>query len=241
MKEAYYFSHDSNARNDPKIVAMLTKYQWFGYGMYWAIIEIMREQDNYKLESNKYTCSSLAMQLHTDAKQVEDFLKDCIEEYELFEEKNNFIYSKSLLRRMKKKDELSKKRSKAASQRWNKNKDLTGDKLQGKSNAIALQKQCNKSKGKEKKEKGNTIIQKPENVSEQTWNDFLAHRKTKKANVTQTVLNTFIKQAGIAGISLEDALIETVSRGWTGFKAEWIKSNQEQSTTMTAIPGAIRV
>lgn len=69
---------------------------------------------------------------------------------------------------------------------------------------------------------------KPENVSDQTWNDFLTHRKSKKAPVTQTVINTFSKEAELAGMSLEEAFIESSSRGWTGFKAEWVKNKTQQ-------------
>lgn len=87
----------------------------------------------------------------------------------------------------------------------------------------------NKGKNTNPPKDGTSKIEKPENVTNQTWKDFLAHRKIKKANVTQTVLNTFIKQSDVAGITLESALIETVSRGWTGFKAEWIKNNTTNS------------
>lgn len=74
--------------------------------------------------------------------------------------------------------------------------------------------------------KKKTTIPKPENVTDQTWSDFLTHRKNKKAPVTQTVLNAFAKQAELAGMSLEDAFIESVSRGWAGFKAEWVKNKK---------------
>jgi hypothetical protein len=75
------------------------------------------------------------------------------------------------------------------------------------------------------------IINKPENVTDQTWNDFLIHRKEKKAKVTQTVINTFTEEAEKAGYSLEKALKETMHRGWQGFKADWVKkdSGKQQS------------
>jgi len=76
--------------------------------------------------------------------------------------------------------------------------------------------------------KKKTTIPKPENVTDQTWSDFLIHRKTLKASITQTVINSFSKQAELAGISLEDALIESVSRGWRGFKAEWYKKPRQK-------------
>jgi uncharacterized protein YdaU (DUF1376 family) len=69
----------------------------------------------------------------------------------------------------------------------------------------------------------NTVV-KPEGVSEIVWNSFLDHRKSKKAQVSDLVLTTIAKQASEAGWELEDALTEMVSRGWTGFKADWVKA-----------------
>jgi len=45
-KDAYYFSHDSNARHDPNICEMRLNYGMEGYGLYWVMIEMMREQEN---------------------------------------------------------------------------------------------------------------------------------------------------------------------------------------------------
>jgi len=84
------------------------------------------------------------------------------------------------------------------------------------------------NKNDKKKEKNNTIT-KPESVTDQTWSDFLKHRKDKKAPITKTVINTFLKESKKAGMSLEDALIESISRGWRGFKAEWVNKNQSGS------------
>lgn len=63
---------------------------------------------------------------------------------------------------------------------------------------------------------------KPEGVAEQVWVDFLAHRKAKRAPVSETVIAGIRREAEKAGWSLEDALAEIVARGWQGFKAEWV-------------------
>jgi hypothetical protein len=60
------------------------------------------------------------------------------------------------------------------------------------------------------------------------WRDFLAHRKAKRAPVTQTALARIRSEADKAGWPLADALAECTARGWQGFKAEWVlrdKSN----------------
>jgi len=63
----------------------------------------------------------------------------------------------------------------------------------------------------------------PAGVTDIVWQDWLTLRKAKKAAVTQTALNGIIKEAGKAGISLQAALETCCARGWTGFKAEWLK------------------
>jgi uncharacterized protein YdaU (DUF1376 family) len=63
----------------------------------------------------------------------------------------------------------------------------------------------------------------PPNVSEETWNSFVAQRKLSKATISQTVINSFQREADKAGWTLEQALTETVARGWKGFKADWVK------------------
>jgi len=68
-----------------------------------------------------------------------------------------------------------------------------------------------------------TQIEKPIAVSEQVWNDFLALRKAKRAPLSQTALAGILSEADKAMMTLEDALTECVTRGWQGFKAEWIK------------------
>jgi uncharacterized protein YdaU (DUF1376 family) len=73
---------------------------------------------------------------------------------------------------------------------------------------------------------------KPSDVDEKVWNDWLQHRKLKKAVVTETVLKTIRREALQASMTLQDALETMCTRGWTGFKAEWMKSNGRQSVQM---------
>jgi uncharacterized protein YdaU (DUF1376 family) len=64
---------------------------------------------------------------------------------------------------------------------------------------------------------------KPDDVSEQIWNDFLAIRKSKKAPLTESAVQGIRREAQKAGWSLEDALRECCVRGWQGFKADWVE------------------
>lgn len=67
-----------------------------------------------------------------------------------------------------------------------------------------------------------TIVAAPEGVSESVWNDFVRHRKAKRAQVTGRVIEAISLQAKLAGWTLEAALAETIDRNWQTFKAAWV-------------------
>lgn len=150
MKEAYYFSHDANARNDPKILAMRSEYGVEGYGRFWILIEMLREQSDYKLKLTQYTCKALALQMQCNPHDAEQFLQDCIDEFELFSTDGTYFWSESLMRRMAEKDKKSKQARKAAMARWNKEKD---DEDPQEKNADAKHSQCDSNAIKERKGK----------------------------------------------------------------------------------------
>lgn len=84
-----------------------------------------------------------------------------------------------------------------------------------------------KAKPIHKKEKGTP--EKPYDVSLDLWNDFIKQRKNK---LTDSALKLIIGQAEKANITLEQALEETVLRGWQSFKADWYqKGNSNQRLT----------
>jgi uncharacterized protein YdaU (DUF1376 family) len=74
-----------------------------------------------------------------------------------------------------------------------------------------------------------TVVATPVGVSQSVWDEFIAHRKAKKAKVTELVVEGIAKEANKAGWSLEDALKETIVRNWQSFKADWVASKQPQS------------
>lgn len=122
-KDAYFFAHDCNARNDPKILALRSVYGAEGYGVYFMLIEILREQPEYKLSVNKYIWSTLAMQMQVDANRLQDIITDCCTEFAengstLLVNDGEYLYSASLLRRMGKVDDISNLRREAARKRW---------------------------------------------------------------------------------------------------------------------------
>ena len=119
MKDVYWFKHDANARRDQKMVTLRLVYGAEGYGWFWMLIELMREDTEYKLKlSGKHTLAALAKELDAEAEKLKEFIKDCIEEFNLFESDGKYFWSKSLLRRMEAYNSLIEKRRDAANTRW---------------------------------------------------------------------------------------------------------------------------
>lgn len=187
-KNTYYFSHDCNARNDEKILVMRSIYGLEGYAMYFMIIEILREQADFKLKDTKYLPNALAVQLGTDVEIVKKFLDDCCNEFNLFVREDGFIYSESLNRRMGIIDEISKKRKEAAAKRWENmqneckcNANAYGlhaenEKSVCKSNANAMQNSKNAMQNDTNKIKENKI---KENKSKDIYNN-IKEKENKK-------------------------------------------------------------
>ncbi len=204
MKQGtYYFSHDYNVRSDYKIKRLISTHGYLGYGIYWALVEDLYNNSNRLLTDYKI----IARDLNCDEKIV----KSVVEDFNLFVIRDNEFYSDSIARRLK---EIQKKRKilqKNAKMRWQKN-NANAMQLQSKSNAIAMQKQCNKKKRKENKRKENKInkinINKDTNTSNPSdsdlvsvvnkWNNF-----AKNHNLPQVMKITDRRKSGILNRLLE--------------------------------------
>lgn len=118
MKDAYYFPHDSNAKDDPKCVLLIEQLGLEGYGIYWVLIEVLRDQPNYSYPVE--LLPALARRYNTTAEKI----KTVVGNYNLFTIKNDSVFfSESLTRRMIPLEEKRKKLSEAGKRgnkiRWN--------------------------------------------------------------------------------------------------------------------------
>ena len=106
IKLTNYFSHDSNARNDEKLVRLRMKQGAAGYGVYFMILERLREEADY-MSAKDY--NMIAFDLRVDAAIV----KSVVEDFGLFTftDDGKCFYSESFTRRMDIKDTLRRQRS----------------------------------------------------------------------------------------------------------------------------------
>jgi hypothetical protein len=113
---AYYFSHDSNAQDDPKCLLLIDQLGMEGYGIFWALIEKLRQEDTYTLPISVVTI--YARYWNTSAEKI----KTVINNYNLFVVENNMFFSLRLKQSM---EMMKNKASLAAQKRWESKKHPT--------------------------------------------------------------------------------------------------------------------
>ena len=116
-KDAYYFSHDSNAKDDPKCILLIEQLGLEGYGIFWVLVETLRSQSDFKYPLN--LLPALARRYNTSSEKM----KAVVLSYELFMvESESFFFSESLNRRMQlfheKREKLSEAGKRGNAIRW---------------------------------------------------------------------------------------------------------------------------
>ena len=107
MKESFYFSHDSNARNDVKIIKLRRQLGIEGYGIYWCLIEMLRDAPGNKLPIE--SIDDIAFSINCSKEKVEAVIRN----YDLFVIEDETFFSDRLIRSMNQYKELKSSRSKA--------------------------------------------------------------------------------------------------------------------------------
>lgn len=184
-KEAYYFSHDSNAQDDPKCMLLIDQLGMEGYGIFWALIEKLRNETNYTLPLN--ITGSYAKRWGTSKEKVDTVIK----KYDLFSIEDDKFFSLRLKRSMEIK---STKARESALKRW---ENANALQTHSEGNANGMRKDAIKRKENKRKESKIIVPELPE---------FLEHGKELclKANLNYESLK----------FSIEQKYNSWVSNGW---------------------------
>ena len=111
MKKTY-FNHDSSARNDIRIIKLRASLGYEGYGIFWAVLELLFSEEN-KICTNQYDI--LAYGLQCDSK----ILKQVIEDFDLFVIEDGCFYSRRLNNQIEEINNKSNIAKENAKKRWN--------------------------------------------------------------------------------------------------------------------------
>jgi len=151
MKQAYWFRHDSNAKDDPKCMILIDQLGMEGYGIYWVLIELLRDQNGYKYPVA--ATGAIAKKYGTSKEKIETVINS----YGLFEVVDDeYFMSPSLNKRMAPLEAKHKALSDAGKRgnkvRWHGN---TGDSSPPDSQAKTTRSQLDQSKPEKSREEEN--------------------------------------------------------------------------------------
>ena len=91
-KDSYWFRHDSTAGRALKMRKMAHVYGHWGKGVYWDVVEILRDQENYQFENDESSLQMLADLIGCkDDNKFISWFNDCIKFGLLKLEKEHFI------------------------------------------------------------------------------------------------------------------------------------------------------
>lgn len=77
----------------------------------------------------------------------------------------------------------------------------------------------------------------PNEISEELWIEFIDHRKSRRASITPRVIDAFKREAKNAGFSLSKAIEKCIERNWTSFEADWVLNKSTQTKQPEALKG----
>lgn len=190
IKDAYYFSHDANARHDPRILILRARFKEAGYAWYFMTLEMMREAHDYQLKNDDYIYAVLGLEFGVAPDLAKRFMDSCVE-LDLFKSGQSF-YSESLLRRMQQKEKLSMKRAASGSigvANREANRMQTSCKPSCKMDAVKESKGKERKESKEKKDYSPDFLAFWQAYPNKTGKDKAFEAWGKKAPILETCLS----------------------------------------------------
>ena len=177
-KDAFYFSHDANAQDDHKCMKLIDQLGMEGYGIFWALVERLRNENDYKLPVS--VCSIYAKRWGTSKEKVDAVVNN----YGLFTVYEDYFFSERLIRSM---DYKSEKGKKAAAVRW---KNASAMQVHTGCNASAMQNDAKKGEEKKEEEIKGEESKEDEPLTLSATIDLLAwHANNQKKRITGRTLS----------------------------------------------------
>lgn len=72
-------------------------------------------------------------------------------------------------------------------------------------------------------------LEKPEGVSDDLWQEWVAHKKRVSKTCTQRMVNSLVREAGLAGMTPAQAMELQLEKGWVGFEASYVHNRNGNS------------
>jgi hypothetical protein len=121
-KNADYFPHDADMRNDPKVRALRRKFGATGFSVWVMLLETLTDSDYFELEYNELNRELLAGDFEVEPETLEEIITYCVDTLKLLNLDNGTLYSNRL------KDRFENLLNRRLDDRKRKNKELSEEK-----------------------------------------------------------------------------------------------------------------
>lgn len=132
----------------------------------------------------------------------------------------------------------SEKARKSVMARWDRNSAETKANNDRDTNVLLTNNQKpitnNQEVSKEKKEKKPLVF--PADLPADVRDEWVAYKKKMCRSCTQRMVDDIVEQARLAGMSLADAMVYQMKKGWKGFEAEWVRSSSPTGSSKAFNP-----
>lgn len=153
MKDTFYFSHDMNSIQDPKMMIALSSAGIGVIGIYWTIIEVLHQQEDGKITIDSFDkYINFYCSFDNRGTSYPSKIKQVLTDSGLLLQDDKYVWSERVLKNKKNRELMSEKRAEAG-KKGGLNKAKNKQSI-----AIAKQNVAKERKGKEIK--GNKIIEK---------------------------------------------------------------------------------
>lgn len=192
--------------NDPKCMMLITQLGMEGYGIFWGLVEMLRQQKEYRMSLS--LVPSIAARFMVSSQKVETVIRG----YDLFQiEDDQFFFSQSLRDRMEIMDKRKASAKLAIETRWNRVRALAQqNSSENDSNTNVLRNEYDSNTKKRKEKKGKL----KEKESREKENDTTSSSQSRRfvAPSLQEVENYIIEKGYHVNAKRFIAFYE--SKGW---------------------------
>ncbi|MGH4125139.1 MAG: Lin1244/Lin1753 domain-containing protein [Clostridium sp.] len=218
-KDAYYFSHDSNSKDDPKCVLLIEQLGLEGYGIFWILVETLRDQPGYKYPLA--LLPAIARRYNSTTQKVETVVKS----YDLFQiTEDEFFFSISLMDRMEYLEISRQQRVEAGKKSAEKRKLLqisnersTAVQRENNDRSTSKVKESKEKESKEKESKDKNIIE--DDLFTQALNEFKKMRKLIKKPMTDRAVSLTLANLNKLSTNENEQILilnQSIANSWQG-------------------------
>ena len=223
----YYERHIGDYLKDTVHLSLLE------HGIYGRLLDV------YYTRESAIPVAQVERLIGVRSKDERKALADVLDEF--FEVDADVLRHSRCDREIAKYQDKQRKASASANARWNKNpahsdgnENASADAMRTHSDGNALQTPDTSNqttKTKAARERAAPPPDRPDGVTDETWRDWLALRKAKRAPVTATVVCEAQAEAAKAGLAFDAFLRVWCARGSQGMQAEWLKPHERGAPT----------